>query len=189
MKTRLPSAILCALAMFGEFANLIAEDEPPFQPETYPLERYQPIWERSPFVVETKIVDESAGLAQRFALTGVAMMAGAPVAFLLDRSSLARIMVTPGRDSQGIELLSVDQQSDVRNSSAVIKLGAEQASLRFDADSLNIAAGAASQPTGAPPPAGQIPVIPQANQANANPAQPPASPTRVIRRTLIRPRE
>lgn len=172
-------------------ARVVAQDSDAFEPIDHPLDRYAVIWERAPFVIETKIVEESAGLAQRFALTGVAMVDGAPVAFLLDRSTLARIIVAPGRTSQGIELLSVDQQSNVRNSSAVIKLGAEQASLRFDTESLQVSNGAAPMPTGATPgtPTAQNSTAAPASQPNINSAQPPTTPTRVIRRTLIRPRE
>jgi len=190
MNARVLTGLICTLVLFGK-STATAQEEPPFQPATHALERYQRIWERSPFVVETKIVEESAGLAQRFALTGMAMIDGAPVAFLLDRNSLARIIVAPGRESQGIELVSVDQQSDARNSSAVIKLGAEQASLRFDAESLHGTAGAAAVPAGAAPDpsAGMNPAMAAGNQPTVSPAQPPNTPTRVIRRTLIRPRQ
>jgi hypothetical protein len=191
MNARVLKGFVCTLLLLGKSTGS-AQEEPPFQPEIHPLERYQRIWERSPFVVETKIVEESAWLAQRFALTGMAMIDGAPVAFLLDRNSLARIIVAPDRAPQGIELVSVDQQPDARNSSAVIKLGAEQASLRFDAESLHGTAGAAAVPTGAvPDPAtgGVIPANAPGIQPTVSPGQPPNSPTRVIRRTLIRPRQ
>lgn len=177
------------LGGFGIFCgSVLAADEPPFQPQQAPLERYEMIWKRSPFVVETKVVEESAGLAQRFALTGVAVIDGAPVAFLLDRSSLSRMILAPGRPAGEIELVSVDQQSNARNSSAVIRLGAEQASLRFDSESLNVTA------EGVPMPANltngqQVAPAPMANTPQRNVAPSPAPPARVIRRTLIRTRE
>ncbi len=168
--------------------TMLAAEEPPFQPQQAQLERYEMIWKRSPFVVETKIVEESAGLAQRFALTGVAVIDGAPVAFLLDRSSLSRMILAPGRTSGGIELVSVDQQSNARNSSAVIRLGAEQASLRFDSETLTVSAEGVPMPANS---ANGQPVAPTAvaNAPQTNASPPPAAPARVIRRTLIRTRE
>lgn len=168
-------------------ATALAEES--YAPSNVELSRYEHIWQRSPFVVETQVVEESAGLAQRFALTGVAMINRSPVVFLLDRNSLARVVVSETRPAQGIELISVDQQTDARNSSAVIKLGAEQASLRFDSDFL-ASTGASGGEAAAIPAA---PVNGVAQDAARNPSQPPpreaTPPARVIRRTLIRTRE
>jgi hypothetical protein len=170
-----------------------------YTPNQYEVDRYEHIWQRSPFVIETKIVSESAGLAERFALTGIAVINGTPMVSLLDRSTNARMMVAPNLPSQGVEVITVDQQPNPRNSSVTIKLGAEQASLRFEVASLN------RVQEGAPPIPGQngasaaqrpIPIVqqinapvPQVTQPGMQ-GQPPSPPaTRVIRRTLIKTRE
>jgi len=103
-----------------------------FNPATHPVERYQHIWEKSPFVTEAPVVRESGGLAQRFLLTGVASLQNQPVIFVLDRQSLSRLVVTGVRNQQGLELVSVESQTDPKQSCATIRLGTEQAVIRYD---------------------------------------------------------
>lgn len=181
---RLP--VLFCILILVPTAFLKSQEEDPFTPAKHAIGRYEHIWKRSPFVVETKLIEESAGLAQRFALTGVAVVDGDPVAFLLDRGSLSRMIVGKGNSPQGLELVSVDQQTNAKNSSAVIRLGSEQASLRFENTSLTAAAEGVPMPM--PPQPGNGNPPPNAN-ITSSPSNPPANPARVIRRTLIRPRE
>jgi len=207
---------LAGLAVCLAVAPVTAEEREgsAFTPDRYEIERYGHIWERSPFVIETKVVEESAGLAERFALTGIAEIGGSPVVFLLDRASLSRVAVGGGRPHQGLEIVSIDQHPNPKDSSVVIRMGAEQASLRFDSETLARTVDPAHQvhvqptvalPPGARPPPNAQAMIPGQPMPPGfdpnNPAHvqmmmqqqgmPPgaAPPARVIRRTLVRTRE
>jgi len=170
-----------------------------YVPNAYDVDRYEHIWQRSPFVIESKIVAESAGLSERFALTGIAVINGSPMVSLLDRSTNARLMVAPNLPSQGVEVITVDQQANPRDSSVTIKLGAEQASLRFEVAALGRAQDGTPQvpgQTGASAASRPMPVaqpinapLPVPNQPGMQGQSPPPAAARVIRRTLIKTRE
>lgn len=189
----LPCLIALAVTSAGGFAE---ESDPAasfeaFEPNAHAVQRYEHIWHRSPFVVETKIVEESAGLAQRFALTGVGVIGDAPFAFLLDRNSGQRVMVSNKANQHNLELVSVDHQSDVRNSSAVIRQGGEQASLRFEREFLTTMAATSEAVPGVPGTNQQLPASDGTPNASVETSAQPVNtaPARVIRRTLIRTRE
>ncbi len=155
-------ALVCAPSAFGDG----------FAPETYAIERYEHIWKKSPFIKETQIIQASDGLEKRFALTGIARIGEKQVVFLLDRQALVPMRVSTGEPKNGVELVAVLQNSDARKSSATIRLGAEQADVRFDANVL----GAGAQP-GPPPPnfpaaAGNPPPIPQSIRPPGSAAMP-----------------
>lgn len=167
-----------------------------YSPNKFAVDRYEHIWQRSPFVIETKIIAESAGLSERFALTGIAVINGSPMVSLLDRSTNARMMVAPNLPSQGVEVLTVDQQANPRDSSVTIKLGAEQASLRFEVAALGRTQEGAPQVPGASAASRPMPVVQpldgpaqSPNQPGVQGQPPPPTATRVIRRTLLKTRE
>lgn len=100
----------------------------------FPLTRYQPLWERSPFQLESVAPPvESAGLAQRFALTGIAEINGEPIAFIMDRATQNRLMVRKDGDEGGVSLVQVDVQKKYIDSTATLRQGAEVGVVRFDA--------------------------------------------------------
>lgn len=112
-----------------------------FAPKPFGLARYEHIWTQSPFVVESPVVQTSAGLEQRFVLTGVATINSTSVVFLLDRKSLTRLMVASGAkdNPQNIQLVSVQPNADPKLASATIRLGAEQGTVRYDPAGLQAA--------------------------------------------------
>ena len=141
----------------------------------FPLTRYEPLWERSPFQLESVAPPvESAGLAQRFALTGLAEINGEPIAFIMDRATQNRLMVRKDSSEGGVSLVQVDVQKKYIDSTATLRQGAEVGVVRFDAG----AAGAAPpMPPGVPgvPPQAVPPQMPQIpGQAQAMPAVPTA---------------
>ena len=143
----------------------------------FPLTRYEPLWERSPFQLESVAPPvESAGLAQRFALTGLAEINGEPIAFIMDRATQNRLMVRKDSSEGGVSLVQVDVQKKYIDSTATLRQGAEVGVVRFDAG----AAGAA------PPMAQQVmptpramPPMPPGVQPQAVPPQMPQIPGQV----------
>lgn len=100
----------------------------------FPLSRYEPLWQRSPFQLESVAPPvESAGLAQRFALTGIAEINGEPIAFVMERATQNRLMVKADSKEAGVSLVQVDVQQKYTDSSATLRQGAEVGVVRFDA--------------------------------------------------------
>ena len=157
----------------------------------FPIARYEALWERSPFQIESVAPPvESAGLSQRYALTGLAAINGEPIAFLMERATQNRMMVKADGTEGGISLVQVDVQQKYADSTATLRQGSEVGVVRFDA-----AAAAPSMmpqpgmpqpqrimPPGMPQasiprqPAGQIPGAPPVAQIPGQPPQPQAVP-------------
>lgn len=143
-------------------------------PEPFPISRYEPLWKRSPFQLESVAPPvESAGLAQRYALTGLAEIGGEPIAFLMERATQQRLMVKKEGGEGGLSLVQVDVVSEKsENSSATIRQGAEIGVVKFDAG---------PPPPMAPPgmpasPSAMVPRPPQAVPAAQIPGQQPVPP-------------
>ncbi len=180
-------------------AGLRAQEVPEFSPPLHAIERYEHIWEQSPFVVETQVIEDSAGLGKRFSLTGLGSVGKTPVAFLLNKDSLERFSVAEGETTDsGVELVSIELDRDPRQSKATIRLGAEQAAVGYDPASLisTAQAGAGSVPApmpGVPAPSAPMvnppaaPAIPSMNNQPVTPPAPPAAPgaQRIIKRRTI----
>ena len=132
----------------------------------FPLTRYEPLWERSPFQLESVAPPaESAGLAQRFALTGLAEINGEPIAFIMDRATQNRLMVRKDSSEGGVSLVQVDVQKKYIDSTATLRQGAEVGVVRFDAGAAGVA----------PPMAQQVMPTPR-----AMPPMPPGVPPQVV---------
>lgn len=151
------------------------EAEEIFNPASHHVQRYQHIWEKSPFVTEAPAVQETGGLSQRFALTGVATLRDQPVIFVLDRSSLSRLVLTTTPNPQGLALVSVDSPSDPKQSRAIIRLGTEQGVIRYDLAALQSVNPSSENPQPTTPALGQAP----------DPTSPVPRPTKVITRKKI----
>lgn len=136
----------------------------------FPLSRYEPLWQRSPFQLESVAPPvESAGLAQRFALTGIAEINGEPMAFVMERATQNRLMVRANSTEGGVSLVQVDVQKKYTDSSATLRQGAEVGVVRFEA-------GAAMAP-GMQQPGMQVPrPMPQVMPQPAMPPQAAAVP-------------
>ncbi|MDD5200378.1 MAG: hypothetical protein PHC88_11320 [Terrimicrobiaceae bacterium] len=158
-----------ALLALGLGRAGIAADagQPAFAPRSYGIQRYEVIWKRSPFIVETVAVPQSMGLAAKYSLVGIASISNQPVAFLVDNTNLDagknRLVVSKGQTSrEGIEIVSITMDGDPRKSSITIRQGGQQASLVFAPASLSLLG-----PGGAP---GAVPPSPE-------PIQPPIAPS------------
>lgn len=159
----------------GEPAALLAEEEPPedIVPPPFPLSRYEDLWKKSPFQLESTAppVADSAGLAQRYALTGIAEINGEPIAFVMERATQQRMMVRKQADAGGggLSLVQVDMsQKKYDDSTATLRQGAEVGVVKFDAG------------PGMPAPAmaqGMVPPqVQPGNPAMLAPPQPPRVP-------------
>jgi len=105
-------------------------------PPPFPVSRYQELWERSPFQLESAAPPpaESAALAQRYALTGIAEIGGEPIAFLMERATQQRMMVKQQEGEGGLSLVQVDViQRKYEDSTVTVRQGSEVGVVKFDA--------------------------------------------------------
>ena len=102
-------------------------------PPAFPVSRYQQLWERSPFQLESIAPPtESVGIAQKFALTGIAQINGDPIVFLLERATQTRHMLDKKTNTAGLSLVQVDMQQKLSESTATVRQGSEQGVVKFD---------------------------------------------------------
>ena len=205
------SMILILLVM-GMVRTGLSEDAgaETFAPATYGIDRYQHIWKRSPFIVETKTeVVTSPGLASKYMLKAIAWANKSPMVFLLDNSepdpNKNRFILAQAKPDRirNLELVSVQLDKDPRKSTALIRQGGEQASLQLDVSMLpppgpgsSISVGGViqpsrdyAQPTNAyvpPPPVGQMApppsgIVPIAPNPGGAQVPPPTTTRRIIR--------
>jgi hypothetical protein len=137
-------------------------------PPPFPLSRYEELWKKSPFQLESVAPPvESAGLAQRYALTGIAEISGEPIAFLMERATQRRLMVRKdGAGSGDLALVQIDVSAKKYDDSTVtVRQGAEVGVVKFDAG-----------PAMPPPAMAQGMVPPQVQPGNPAMLVPPQSP-------------
>jgi hypothetical protein len=179
-----------------------------FAPPTYDIQRYEHIWKRSPFIVESVAVADSPGLASKYSLMGAAIVGDKAVAFLLDKNSAdpnqSRITLSQVHPSQeqlnkSLQLVSVNLSDNPSVTSAVIRQGSDQATLTIDASVLNTLTGGGSavgteaprpgglpipglpgRPFIPPPPQPSAAAVPAPAPSNASP-NPPQPTRRIIR--------
>ncbi len=167
----------------------------------FPLSRYEMLWERSPFQLESIAPPEmSEGLAQRYALTGIAEINGEPIVFVMERATQNRVMVRSDSENGDLSLVQVDVQAKYGESTATVRSGAEVGVVKFDATAGMPAIPQVGMPgmpvPGRPPQPGMpqagvpqpVPGVPQPGvpgqpaQAQAFPGQPavPGMPVPVV---------
>ncbi len=123
------------------------------------VERYQPIWKRSPFTLAST---PDAQASAEWSLGGLAENGQDPLVFLVNKQSQERMTVTGQPNEKGFSVESIDYQSDLLQSSVKIKTSGDTLTVRFDP---SVVVAQATQPT-------------PANGATANVAtpQPPGTP-------------
>ncbi len=155
-------------------------------PAPFPLSRYEDLWKKSPFQLESTAPPvESAGLAQRYALTGIAEISGEPIAFVMERATQQRMMVRKnGGGSSDLSLVQVDVADKKYDESTVtLRQGAEVGVVKFDAGPAMPAPTMASPmaQTARPPqvqsgrPAMRVPGVPASPPQPQIPGQPGAT--------------
>ncbi len=113
-------------------------------PQAFPLERYRALWEKSPFMLASiEAVPTSMGLAQKYALTGIASIAGEPMVFLKDRMSQTTVTVGVATNMQGLSLVNIESRQDPKESTATVRAGGEVGVLKFDEVSMQPGGGMA----------------------------------------------
>lgn len=123
-------------------------------PPPFPVSRYATLWERSPFQLESIAPPtQSEGLAQRYALTGIAQINNEPIIFLLERATQLRHMLDKKTNTAGLSLVQIDMKDKYAESTAVVRQGEEVGVVKFDPTTpLQSMPSAPVAPQGARPP-------------------------------------
>lgn len=140
------------------FAGLIRAEDPPAELSGYPLDRYQAIREKSPFSKETPVEEAVAGplFGQDLVLTGHYKLGETLYAIILNKKTQQRLTAS-STETQGekMRVVSFAIEADPTKSTAVIQLGMEKATLKFDianSPKETQKGGAAPAPQATPPP-------------------------------------
>ena len=162
------------------------------------IENFKSLMDRSPFSLPT--AEETAGVADRFFLTGMATIDEKPVVFVFDKNTQNRLMLSKLDESENQSrdmLLEVFQSPDPKNLRASVQIEGKKTEIRFSDTAFTSPAGepmppqpgAPSQPMPPHPPKSASSAQQQANaqqpsiqQGNNSSSQ---QPRRVIRRRVI----
>jgi hypothetical protein len=152
------AAFLCA----SEFNGLRA-DEPSPPAGVFPPDRYESLWNKSPFSVATA---EAAPDSPDYMLVGIAQIEGISYASLIDRQTQEHFLVSSNKANRGITLSSVTEGKNGADTLAVVVKDGQPLTLKLETvagNTVQTAAspGAAPAPSFTPPPQ-QIP-MPGAN--------------------------
>jgi hypothetical protein len=162
------------------------------------IENFKSLMNRSPFSLPT--AEETAPVADRFFLTGMATIDKKPVVFVFDKNTQNRLMLSKleGPENQSKDmLLEVFQSPEPKNLRASVQIEGQRTEIHFSetafsgppGEPMPYQPGAPGQPMQPPPPQ-QPPPPHQQDNAHQPTAQPGTNsnsqpPRRVIRRRVI----
>jgi len=146
----------------------------------YDIERYRPIWDRSPFTLSSASVEPTAGFASNLTLVAIGKIDQTHYVRVLDKISKQRTSLTPEVNASGIKLVSVQTNDDPLKASARIAKGGEEAVIRYDATLLKAAPVAA-----APVPRPANGRRPYTKSANPNSKSPRTNTVKRRRRLIV----
>lgn len=185
--------LLLALVVLGIVRSAPAADSEvaAFSPEKYEISRYKKIWERSPFIVETKVETQSVGLAARYSLVGLVESGDDSVAFLNDAGKTVMISKKRPDLERNLELVAIMADKDFRKSRVTIRQGDEKADLPFDpSGAVSMGASPAMDTAAVPPPPTGVINRPGARAPSlpgAAPVVPDGQPVPTAQRRIIAP--
>ena len=145
--------------------------------ESFPVSRYESLWENSPFQIESIAPpQQSEGLAQRFVLGGILRENGEPVVWVRERATQQSSKVSRNAtNNYGLSLVEVQEvMTNQIAATATIRLGNEQGIIKFD--SAGAVPAMAVAPAMAHPAMPSPPRLPQSAIPAPNAAQIPVPP-------------
>ena len=108
----------------GEYPEII--------PESYPRSRYEELWERKLFALETPVTTSSTSFAKDWHLVGVTNFGGVKAVLLSNHKTKQLIRLTSDQGSDGFELVSVSESQNTSEVVATIRNGNELAKVGYD---------------------------------------------------------
>jgi hypothetical protein len=105
-------------------------------PQNTTIDHYQAIWVRSPFTAASVTPEDKA--SGSWALVGLAGSKEDPLVFLQNRETQERMTVTKQSNDKGFQVLSMEAQTDLGQSTAHIHTPAQDLVVTFDKDLMAI---------------------------------------------------
>ncbi|MEZ5404803.1 MAG: hypothetical protein R3F23_01140 [Verrucomicrobiia bacterium] len=106
-------------------------------PQGFEVKRYENIWKRSPFTLESVIPELQKGFANDLSLVGTSVVGTNNYVMLLDKKTSERFLVSETLNHKGISLVSIQRDDDPTKVNATLKKGAETSMIKFDPAALN----------------------------------------------------
>ena len=161
-------------------------------PVATPLERYQPMLDKSPFALATQAatpppVTDTAGFSKDLILIGISRLRGGQFVSIASRDQSQHFSLSNGDSYNGITVASVDWSDAVGKTKVTLKQGSEYGVVCFDEALLAASAsggrtaGATQTPTppgnaGKPP----LPGVQKPNAPQSYTRPPDAQPIRIV---------
>ncbi len=102
-------------------------------PSSFPTERYQPMWERSPFVLPTpEVAVVETGFADDLVLTGYSKIGEAYYVTLQNKKTQQKVIVSPDEAPDGMKVSTVLDNSNLLEVIVVLTKGDNKAEVKFD---------------------------------------------------------
>ena len=124
-----------AIIGFAGVGTLSADiDDASFPPVAYPVERYEAMMKRSPFVLPSfsEEVAVTDNWTEDYRIVSVLKLGNDSVVIVKKISTDERIPVREKENAQGIRLLELEMSPDPHNVSARIEMGGEEGTIQYD---------------------------------------------------------
>lgn len=146
-------------------------------PQGYSLDRYEPLWKKSPFTLSSVSEEVQSGFAQNLTLTGILKIGERNYVSVLDKETKQRFFLSSEPGEQGIQVEKLEVGNELKDVMVTLKKGAEVSTLGYDMAFLKQA-----QAEAAPP----MPPVPVATPNRQKVGQPPRPTTKApVRRIII----
>lgn len=101
-------------------------------PKGFEVKRYEALWKRSPFTLESIVPELQKGFAADLMLVGTFSIGPRNYATVLNSKTLLRFLVSETLNSNGILLVSIAKNEDPTKVTATLKKGEETSIIKFD---------------------------------------------------------
>jgi hypothetical protein len=158
-------------------------------PQGFETKRYETMWKRSPFTLESVVPEMQKGFAADLSLVGTSVVGTNNYVMLLDKKTSERFLVSETLNPKGISLVSIEQDDDPAKVTATLKKGAETSIIKFDPAALTAMPKAPPITANRPPNAFNVPRPMTNMMPNVAPQMSPPDPKKFIRKRFPIPGE
>ena len=148
MNRRLLSAALIGLLSISH--RSAAGDVPAMPGEGFPASRYETLWTKSPFAVETP---EAAQGSPDYQLVGIARFDGVSYASLIETQTQQHFLLSSDQPVRGLTLISITRGQGPAGNQVIVQKNGQQITLHQDTSNTGPGPGQSAPPGVAPAPA------------------------------------
>jgi len=101
-------------------------------PKGFEIKRYEALWKRSPFTLESVVPELQKGFAADLMLVGTFSIGPRNYVTVINSKTAQRFLVSETLNSNGILLVSIEKNEDPTKVTATLKKGEETSIVKFD---------------------------------------------------------